>query len=212
MKPFKSGYVIFIATVIAFSCKTKVKNSFAQSLPDLKRGEIVSCGPADGEMFGTVSFSASVPQNLQTDFNVGIAMLHSFEYDEAEKMFAKVIDGAPECAMAYWGVAMSNLHSLWAPPAPNELQKGIKAIEIARSIDNKTKRESDYIEAISAFYEKADQLSHQSRLQNFEKAMAKVYAAYPDDKEAAVFYALSLNASADLTDKTFGNQKKQSAY
>ncbi|MDB5208911.1 MAG: hypothetical protein JWR72_3986 [Flavisolibacter sp.] len=208
MKRFRTSYVICIATTIAFSCKSKTGQTLVQSFPDLQRGEVVSCGPADGEMFGAVSFSASVPPKLQTYFNTAIALLHSFEYDEAEKMFAKVIDGAPSCAMAYWGVAMCNFHSLWAPPTEKELQKGIKAIEIARSISTKTKREADYIEAIAAFYEHADRLDHRSRLQKFEKAMEGLYLTYPDDIEAAVFYALALNAAADPSDKTFSNQKK----
>src|SRR5437762_5368310 len=109
-------------------------------------------------MFGTVSFSASVPDSLQKGFNIAVALLHSFEYDEAEKMFAKVIDQSPDCAMAYWGVAMSNFHPLWAPPSPLELKKGAKAIEIAKSIEQKTKRESDYIDAMGKFYENSEQL------------------------------------------------------
>ena len=80
-----------------------------------------------------------------------IALLHSFEYDEAEKIFAKIIDREPACAMAYWGIAMSSFHSLWAPPTTAQLQLGLKAIEMARSIDRKTKREEDYIEALARF-------------------------------------------------------------
>ena len=197
-----------ISSFLLFSCNNKNKTASAINIPDLKRGEIVSCGPGDGEMFGTVSFSATVPSNLQKDFNMAIALLHSFEYDEAEKQFAKVIDQSPECAMAYWGVAMSNFHPLWAPPAPAELQKGMQAIEIARSIKNKTTRESDYIEAIAQFYEHADQLDHRSRVLNFEKAMENVYKTYPDDIEASVFYALALDAAADPADKTYTKQRK----
>ena len=175
---------------------------------DLKRGEVVSCGPRDGESFGTVAFNASVPADLRNDFNIAIALLHSFEYDESEKMFARVIDKAPDCAMAYWGVAMSNFHPLWAPPSTSELQKGAQAIQIARSIKNKTKRESDYIEAIAKFYENADELDHRSRVLNFEKAMEGIYELYPDDIEAKIFFALALNTAADLSDKTYTRQRK----
>src|SRR5215217_2545528 len=156
---------IYAALLFCFSCKTKTMNfDSAASSMNLKRGEIVSCGPQDGQMFGSVSFSASVPEKLRSNFNIGIALLHSFEYDEAEKMFAKVIDQSPHCSMAYWGVAMSNFHPLWVPPTASELQKGEKAIEVARSIDRKTKRESDYIEALAKFYEHADRLDHLSRV------------------------------------------------
>src|SRR5437773_2489214 len=159
-------------------------------------------------MFGTVSFTASVPENLKNDFNIAIALLHSFEYDEAEKVFAKIIDQAPGCAMAYWGVAMCNFHPLWFPPTPPELQKGSRAIQVARSIKEKTKRESEYIEAIGKFYEHADQLNHRARVLNFEKAMEKIYQDYPGDTETTIFYALALDAAADPADKTYTNQRK----
>jgi len=174
----------------------------------LKRGEVISCGPADGELFGSVSFTATVPEASKTDFNVAVALLHSFEYDEAEKMFAKVIDAAPDCAMAYWGIAMSNFHPLWAPPSQDELEKGKKAVDIAKSINKKTERETAYINAIGKFYENAGSASHQQRVLSFEKAMEEVYDKYKDDKEAPVFYALALNAAADPTDKSFAKQKK----
>lgn len=190
------------------SCQSKNETQSLAASLELKRGDIISCGPQQGESFGTVSFDATVPVALNKDFNTAIALLHSFEYDESEKMFAKVIDKAPDCAMAYWGVAMSNFHPLWAPPSPAELKKGMQAIDIARSIKNKTQRESDYIEALAKFYENTDQLDHRSRVLNFEKAMGDIYNTYPDDREAPVFYALALNAAADITDKTYSRQKK----
>lgn len=194
---------------VLFSCKDETSANFAEigSL-DLKRGEIVACGPQDGEIFGSVSFTASVPDSLKKDFNIAIALLHSFEYNESEKMFAKVIDGSPGCAMAYWGIAMSNFHPLWAPPTQAELEKGAKAIELARSITDKTKRESDYIEALAKFFENARQVDHRSRVLSFENAMEQLYKTYPSDIESAIFYALALNAAADPTDKTYTKQKK----
>ena len=195
--------------ILLLSCKSKntTTDSAINSL-DLKKGEVISCGPQEGEIFGTVSFASTVPANLQKDLNTAIALLHSFEYDEAEKMFAKVIDEAPDCAMAYWGVAMSNFHPLWVPPSPTELQKGMQAINIARSIKNKTKRETDYIEALGQFYDNAEQSDHRTRVLKFEKAMESIYKTYPDDKEAAIFYALALNAAADPTDKSYTKQRK----
>jgi tetratricopeptide (TPR) repeat protein len=211
MKTPPSRKLVISAGILFFIACNNGNNekyvSAASSL-DLKRGEVVSCGPQDGEMFGEVSFTASVPEKLKTDFNTGIALLHSFEYDEAEKIFAKVIDQSPGCAMAYWGVAMSNFHPLWAPPTPSELQKGAKAIEIAKSIEKKSKRESDYIDAMGKFYEHAEQLDHFSRVLNFENAMEKIYRTYTDDKEAAIFYCLALDAAADPRDKTYTNQRR----
>ena len=191
------------------SCNNKKEQpSLTESLSNLKRGDVISCGPQEGETFGKVSFNATVPSALQSDFNTAIALLHSFEYDEAEKVFAKIIDRSPNCAMAYWGVAMSNYHPVWMPPVKEELQKGLQAINIARSIKDKTKRESGYIEALAQFYEHADNLNHRSRVLKLEKAMEELYQAYPEDKEAAVFYALALNAAVDPTDKTYDRQQK----
>jgi tetratricopeptide (TPR) repeat protein len=196
--------------VIFCSCKDKNKKNYDAlvSSLNLKRGEVVSCGPQDGEIYGTVSFSVSVPDTLKKDFNIAVALLHSFEYDESEKMFSKIIDADPGCAMAYWGVAMCNFHPLWFPPSSLELQKGSKAIQVARSIKEKTKRESEYIEAISRFYEDTARLNHRSRVLNFEKAMQKIYEDYPSDAEATIFYALALDAAADPSDKSYTNQKK----
>ena len=210
MKTYNQTTVLLFSIVfIVISCKTKPENQSTDLISslDLKRGALVSCSPNTGQ-FGQISFSASVPEKLKADFNMAIALLHSFEYTEAEKMFAKVIDRAPECSMAWWGIAMSNFHPLWAPPTPPELEKGAKAVEIARSIKDKTKRESDYIDAIGAFYHDTARLDHRSRVLNFESRMEKIYRTYADDKEAPVFYALALNAAADPADKTYARQKK----
>ena len=97
---------------------------------NLKRGALVACGSPD-KKFGSVGFISSCDPELKKDFELGVALLHSFEYDESEKVFATIIDKQPSCAMAYWGVAMSNFHTLWAPPTESELLKGSKAIMIA---------------------------------------------------------------------------------
>ena len=173
----------------------------------LKRGDLISCGPPD-KAFGIVGFETSCSEKVKNKFDLAVALLLSFEYDEAEKVFAKIIDEDPNCAMAYWGVAMSNYHPLWEPPSPAELEKGAKAIAVAQSITQKSKKESDYIEAIALFYKDWNKADHHSRSIRFEKAMEKIYAKFPNDKEVAVFYALSLNAAADPADKSFANQKK----
>lgn len=194
--------------LLAVACADEEKIDVAVSSLQLKTGDIISCSPSDEALFGSVSFTASVPEKLKKDFNTAIALLHSFEYDESEKVFAKVIQQDPGCAMAYWGVAMSNFHPLWAPPGKEELDKGAKAIDIAKGIKDKTQRETDYIDAIGKFYEHADTMAHRTRVLNFEKAMEKVYSTYSDDMEAVIFYALALNAAADPTDKTYSRQKK----
>ncbi|MEO8405373.1 MAG: hypothetical protein ABI480_12280 [Chitinophagaceae bacterium] len=174
---------------------------------NLRRGDIIYCGPAD-KQFGTVNFPVTGSEKIKGDFNLAVEMLHSFEYEEAEKVFAKIIDVEPQCAMAYWGVAMCNYHALWTPPTEAELKKGAKASEIANSITQKSAKEGAYIDAISSFYKDWDKTDHHTRTLAFEKGMEKLYESYPDDKEVAVFYALALDAAADPADKSFANQKK----
>ena len=207
--PYLSPVIFILLSAILFSCKAKNAVPSKEMIKEihLKRGDVISCGPTE-QQFGTVDFEFSGSEKIKEDFNLAIKLLHSFEYDEAEKVFAKVIDEEPQCAMAYWGVAMSNFHALWTPPSEAELEKGAKAIEIAKSIGQKSQREADYINAISSFYTDWGKLDHHTRCIKFEKGMENIYTKYPNDKEAAIFYALSLNAAADPADKTFIKQKK----
>jgi tetratricopeptide (TPR) repeat protein len=197
------NYLLFI------SCKQKVSSPTNEmvSAIKLKKGELVACGPSDKE-FGAVTFETSCLPEVKKDFELGLALLHSFEYDESEKAFAKVIEVDPACAMAYWGVAMANYHPLWAPPTPLELEKGAKAIAVAQSISNKSDTESDYINAIAGFFKDVDKLDHRTRSINYRSAMEKFHEKNPTNKEAAIFYALALVATADPADKSFVNQKK----
>ena len=91
------------------SCKQKKSGPSRETITSLqlKSGKIISCGATD-KQFGSVEFQTSCGKEVQEDFNLAVELLHSFEYDEAEKAFAKVIEKEPGCAMAYWGVAMSN--------------------------------------------------------------------------------------------------------
>jgi hypothetical protein len=198
--------LLCLSSIIACTGKNNIPAVDAISGINLKRGEIISCGPPDKE-FGDVKFQTSCDQEVEKEMDLAMALLHSFEYDESEKAFAKIIDQEPGCAMAYWGVAMSNYHPLWAPPSKEELEKGAKAIAVAQSITNKTKREEDYISSIADFYKGWQTADHHARSINYSRAMAKLYGDYPDDKEAAIFYALSLTSIADKEDKTFRNQK-----
>lgn len=177
---------------------------------DLKRGDIIVCG-ASNQQFGSVGFASACAGSVQKDFDLAIALLHSFEYDEAEKVFAKIIDAAPTCATAYWGVAMCNYHPLWAPPTQTELKKGARSIAIAQSLMPGTGRESAYINAMAAFYKDWDKTEHRTRSSEFANAMQRLYKQYPTDKETAIFYALSLTAAADPADKTYKNQRTAGA-
>lgn len=206
------GFFYILSAISILSCNNNNSTPSQELIRQLhlKEGEVISCGPPDAQ-FGSVDFDMTCDEKAKKDFNLAIELLHSFEYDESEKVFAKIINESPDCAMAYWGVAMCNFHALWTPPTEAELIKGTEAVSIAKSIANKSARESAYIDAIGLFYKDWETTNHHTRCVRFETAMEKISTLYPDDKEAAIFYALALDAAADPKDKTYAKQKKAGA-
>ena len=166
---------------------------------------------AKEEKLGTVVFPVSCSPAASQQFARAVAMLHSFWYEEAAKAFSEVTVTDPSCAMGFWGVAMSMYYPLWYPPSEATLKGGVAVLDRAKAIGAKTPRERDYLAAIDAFYRDWDRSDHRSRAVAYEKAMERVYARYPDDHEAAIFYALALNATAPPTDKSYANQLKAGA-
>ncbi len=160
---------------------------------------------------GHIHFPVSCTPEAQKDFEYGVALVHSFWYDKAEKTFSSVIRVDPACAMAYWGIDVSLYHPVWFPPTPSDLRKGIAAIEKAKSIGAKTQRERDYIAAIEEFFKDSDKISHRQRALAWRNAMQRLSAHYPEDHEAAIFYALALIATTPPADKTYTNQKQAAA-
>ena len=160
------------------------------------------------EKIGKVNFPISCGIAAQEQFNRAVAFLHSFWYAEALKAFTSLAENNPDCAMGYWGIAMSLWHPLWQPPDVETLKKGWAAVEKAKALNVKSERERDYIAAVEAFYMDSEVLDHRTRALAYEKAMEQIYLRYPEDLEAAVFYALALNATALSTDKTYENQQK----
>jgi hypothetical protein len=161
---------------------------------------------------GTVDLPTSCNATAQESISRGAALLHSFGYEEARITFIDAAKTDPTCAMAYWGVARTWYHPIWAPPSPDELKQGAAALDRALSIDAKTDRERDYINALAVFYKDWQTVDHVTRAKNYEQALAKVCDRNPSDDEAAIFHALQLVAIGylDPTDKTYTWQKKGS--
>jgi hypothetical protein len=160
-----------------------------------------------GESVGKVSFSISCAAAVQTPFEYGVALLHSFEYEPADAQFQQVAQRDPECPMAYWGQAMTLYHQLWERPSKEDLRRGKRLIQKAQQLKARTPRERSYIAALSAFYNVPTNQAYSRRTDVYSKAMERVYHNYPQDREAAVFYALSLLGS-DEGDPTLANPKK----
>jgi hypothetical protein len=160
---------------------------------------------------GTVHFPTSCAPAVQKPFERGVALLHSFWYEEAEKQFQDVAHSDPSCAIARWGTAMSKWHQLWNKPDADAIKSALAEISAAEPLKPQTAREHDYLEAIAAYYRNSDKLDHHARAVAYSNAMQHVYETYPDDHEAAAFYALSLLASEPDEDATFANRKQAAA-
>ena len=165
-------------------------------------------GTPDLGAIGAAPFATSCNATAQREIDRGVALIHSFWYLEAEKSFRLAADADARCGMGWWGVAMSNLHPLWAPPSPDELNAGRQAAAKAKQIGAKTPRERAFIDAINAFYTGADKLDHRTRMIAYERSMADVERANPTDLEAAIFHALAILGAAVPNDKTYANQRQ----
>jgi tetratricopeptide (TPR) repeat protein len=195
--------------------------------PPVER-EVPKAGPAVGDLrkVGKVDFAISC-QGHQQQFDRAMALLHSFFYQEARRLFTELTTKDPSCAIAHWGVAMTWYHPIWAPPTPEEMDKGRAAIDQALAA-KQSDREKAYIAALAVFY-KSDPATlkkssgpsgmschgptgeHSGRAIAYTQAMEKLFAANPDDTEAAAFYALALLGSAKPVDPKLENQHKAAA-
>ena len=90
--------------------------------------------PGDLRGVGKVTFPITCAPEVQPDFARGVALLHSFFYEEARRVFTSVAERDPKCAMAQWGIAMTWWHPIWTPPNPDEMRAGKAAIEKAATI------------------------------------------------------------------------------
>jgi len=160
---------------------------------------------------GRVHFETSCTPQAQEKFDRGLAMVHSF-YPDSVKAFTEAAAADPQCAIAYWGIAISSRpNPLILPLTTAVLKNGLEAVEKGKTIGAKTERERDWLAAIELYYRDYDKVDQTMRGLAYERAMETLLQKYPNDPEAAVFYALALNETALLSDKTYAKQLKAGA-
>jgi len=158
--------------------------------------------------FGTVHFATSCNEAAQRRFDRAMRYQHSFWYQSSREIFEDVLKADPECGIAQWGIALSLLFNPHSPPPAPNLPLGLAAIQKGKAVGAKTQRERDYIDALALMYTDYDKISHGVRVQAYLKAMENLAGRYPDDDEAQIFYAITLNVAASPNDKTYANQLK----
>jgi tetratricopeptide (TPR) repeat protein len=164
---------------------------------------------------GTVEFPTSCDPDVQGEFKRAVALLHSFFYEEARRVFTSVLDRDPGCGIAHWGVAMTWYHPVWSPPTEQEFRAGTAAIEQAKRVGAKTQLERDYTAALATFFCTPDTTrpeacppAHAERARRYTDAMRQLFASYPTEHEVAAFYGLALLGSATPADLTYQNQRE----
>src|SRR3954463_5828091 len=161
--------------------------------------------PGDLRGVGKVTFPIACTPDVQSDFVRGVALLHSFFYEEARRVFTSVAERDSKCAMAQWGIAMTWWHPIWTPPNPDEMRAGKAAIEKAMSMNAGSDHERGFITALNTYYNTADNSSAapvgqschgpvgpRDRVVAYEKAMRQLRDKYPDDFEVQTFYAFAV--------------------
>ncbi|MBI4519587.1 MAG: hypothetical protein HY701_02025, partial [Gemmatimonadetes bacterium] len=164
---------------------------------------------AASEQLGQVHFETSCRPAVEADFDRAIALLHSFSFGTANRAFQGVLARDPDCAMAHWGQALTHWGNPFAglkPPAA--VAQGRAAFERGLATGMPTERERAYLNAAAELFRDAETRDQRARTLAYERAMAALHAAFPDDREAAVFYALAVNQTALPTDKTYALQLK----
>ena len=179
--------VIALAIIVLnAACSERAENSAGSDQQD-----------SYGDKLGAISFPASCSDEAQPYIQRGFALLHHMTYLGAELQFSNATKADPDCAIGYWGQAMSYLHPLWPDiPSDAKMQNAQELLAKAASIDNKSEREAGYIAAASGYYNDAQNRSDRERLSGFKQAWEQVYRDNPDDLDAAAFYALALMATA----------------
>jgi len=163
------------------------------------------------EQLGNVHFETSCNEVAQRRFDRAMRYQHSFWYRAARDIFEEAAKADDKCAIAHWGVALALLSNPHGPIPEANLAPGLAAIRTAQGVGARTERERDYINALALMYVDADKLTHVQRIRAYLDAMEKLAAKYPDDDEAQIFYAITLNTSASPADKTYAQQLKGAA-
>jgi tetratricopeptide (TPR) repeat protein len=180
--------------------------------------------PGDLRGVGKVTFPITCDSKVQPDFDRGVALLHSFFYEEARRVFTSISERDPNCAMAQWGIAMTWWHPIWTPPTRDEMRAGKTAIEKAMSLKTGSDRERGFINALNTYYNTADgstaapvgQSCHgpvgpRDRVVAYENAMQQLRNKYPDDFEVQAFYAFAVLSTGYATPNDTSLAKQREA-
>jgi tetratricopeptide (TPR) repeat protein len=161
-----------------------------------------------GDGLGAVHFPITCTPEVQPAFDRALALLHSFGYEVSREAFQEIVAADPSCGMAWWGVAMTYYHPIWAPPSAEELAVGREAAQEAARLGARSEEERAFIEAIGAFYRDADRADHRTRASAYSSRLEQLALSAPRHVDAQVFFALSLLATAPANDPSHAHERR----
>jgi tetratricopeptide (TPR) repeat protein len=165
--------------------------------------------PAKIDHLGTVTFPTSCSSEVQPTIERGVALLHSFQYEEAAQAFDDASRRDASCAMCHWGKAMTLYRPLFGEwPTPEELKEGRQGIARAEQLGVTTARERGYLAAAAAFFNASPTTTHAGRIRAYSGQLGTLHRRFPDDGEATAFYALSLVALAGERVNALANRRQ----
>lgn len=152
---------------------------------------------AQDERLGVLHFPISCGWQSQREFTTATSLLHLFQFADAEYVYTDLVKEDPDCAMGYWGIAMSRLQNpLYLLPTDDDVSVARRALSMGEAAPHSSPRERAYIAAARTLFAAAGKPVWNERLAAYARAMEGVAANYPEDREATVFYALALNSAA----------------
>ena len=169
------------------------------SCPSRSSLALATAASAQAEKLRTVDFKTSCSAPAHAQVNRAVALLHSFSLDPAVKGFTEAAQTDPSCGIAYWGVAMAWMGNPWrGPPSARGLKEGGVAVERAKTAGAKTQRERDYIAAVELVLpgRREGRPHNDARHRLRARPWSSSAQRYPDDREAAIFYALGAQHDA----------------
>lgn len=163
----------------------------------------------DRHALGAVHFPISCAPAVQADFDEAVGLLHHMMYAEAQAAFEAIARRDPKCAIAHWGIAMTQFQPLWpARPGPEAIRRGWEAVETARRLGAASERERDFVAAAEAFFREPETGEYWTRIRRWEQAMAEAHRRRPDDVETAAFYALAHLAKGLVAEDRMAHQAR----
>jgi tetratricopeptide (TPR) repeat protein len=157
---------------------------------------------------GQVTFANTCKREVQVRFLNGIALLHSFEFKEAEQAFTEVETHDPTCSIAAWGIALAETERAGANAPQKTLAAGWEQLQPWLAKPAGSKRERLYLEAVRAMYEGYAQVPEEVRWQRYLERMDTLRRAYPEDKNASLLYAIGLVWTAGAGEKGLDQRRK----